>query len=398
MDHAEQVAGPAPVSPETRDWLTTLIGFDTTSHLSNLALIDCVRDYLAGYGVTSQLFFNGDKTKANLYASIGPADRGGYALSGHTDVVPVTGQNWHYDPWGGTQENGRVYGRGACDMKGFIAAALARVPQMVDANLSRPIHLCLSYDEEIGCVGVRSLLAFLSEMAVKPVGCIVGEPTGMRVVSGHKGKLSMRCQVKGHACHSSLAPRGVNAVEAAARIVTFLSDMAVRTQREGPFDYAFDIPHTTIHTGVIHGGNALNIVPSECRFEFEFRHLPGDDPAAYFREVESFALQQLQPAMQAEVTETGFEFEEKSRFPGLDQDPDAEIVALVKRLTGDLEVGKVAFGTEAGGFDAIGIPAAVCGPGHIDQAHKPDEFISLEQLGRCERFLGRLIEELSAHG
>ncbi len=395
MDHAKDGISPAPVSREALDWLTTLIGFDTTSHRSNLALIDCVRDYLAGYGVESQLFFNANKTKANLYATIGPADQGGYALSGHTDVVPVTGQDWHYDPWTATQENGRVYGRGACDMKGFIAVALARVPQMVNADLRRPIHLCLSYDEEIGCVGVRSLLAFLSKTTVKPAGCIVGEPTGMRVVAGHKGKLSMRCQVKGHACHSSLAPRGVNAVEVAARIVTFLSDMAGRTQREGPFDYGFDIPHTTVHTGVIHGGSALNIVPNDCVFEFEFRHLPNDDPATYFQEVESFALQQLQPAMQAKVPETGFEFEEQSRFPGLDQDPDAEIVTLVKRLAGDREVGKVAFGTEGGGFDAVGIPAVVCGPGHINQAHKPDEFVTLEQLGLCEQFMVRLIEDLS---
>ncbi len=396
MDQTKNVASPTPVTQEVRDWLTTLIGFDTTSHRSNLPLIDCVRDYLAGYGVASQLFFNTDNTKANLYATIGPTDQGGYALSGHTDVVPVTGQDWHYDPWGATQENGRVYGRGACDMKGFIAAALARVPQMVNADLSRPIHLCLSYDEEIGCVGVRSLLSFLSETTVKPVACIVGEPTGMRVVTGHKGKLSMRCRVKGHACHSSQAPRGVNAVEAAARIVTFLSDMAAGTQRDGPFDYAFDIAHTTIHTGVIHGGSALNIVPSDCMFEFEIRHLPSDDPAAYFQQVESFALQQLQPAMRAEVPETGFEFEDQSQFPGLDQDPDAEIVTLVKRLTGDREIGKVAFGTEGGGFHAIGIPAVVCGPGHIDQAHKPDEFVTLEQLGRCERFMVRLIEDLSA--
>lgn len=391
----QDLISPAPVSQGVRDWLTTLIGFDTTSHRSNMALIDCVRDYLAGYGVVSQLFFNTDKTKANLYATIGPTDKGGYALSGHTDVVPVTGQAWQYDPWRATHENGRIRGRGACDMKGFIATALAQVPQMVNADLRRPIHLCLSYDEEIGCVGVRSLLAFLSETKVKPVGCIVGEPTGMRIVVGHKGKLSMRCQVKGHACHSSLAPRGVNAVEAAARIVTFLSDMAGVKQREGPFDYGFDIPHTTIHTGVIRGGSALNIVPSECVFEFEFRHLPGDDPAAYLQEVASFALQQLQPAMQAEAPETGFEFEEQSRFPGLDQDPAAEIVALVKRLTGGREVGKVAFGTEGGAFDAIGIPAVVCGPGDIDQAHKADEFVTLKQLGLCEQFMVRLLGDLS---
>ncbi len=395
MDHAGPVDSPTPVSQGVRDWLTRLIGFDTTSHRSNLALIECVRDYLAGYGIESRLFFNTDKTKANLYATIGPADQGGYALSGHTDVVPVTGQDWHYDPWGATQEHERVYGRGACDMKGFIAAALAAVPQVVNANLRQPIHLCLSYDEEIGCVGVRSLLAFLAETTLKPVGCIVGEPTGMRIVAGHKGKLSMRCQVKGHACHSSLAPRGVNAVEAAARIVTLLADMAGRTQREGPFDDAFDIPHTTIHTGVIKGGSALNIVPSSCTFEFEFRHLPSEDPATYFQEVESYALQHLQPVMRAEVAETGFEFVEQSRFPGLDQDPDAEIVALVKRLSGEREVGKVAFGTEGGGFHAVGIPVVVCGPGHIEQAHKPDEFITLEQLGRCERFMVRLIEDLS---
>ncbi len=393
MDHAADTVDRALVSRETCDWLTTLIAFDTTSHRSNLALIDCVRDYLAGYGVASRLFHNTDKTKANLYATIGPTDRGGCALSGHTDVVPVTGQNWRRDPWAATAEDDRIYGRGACDMKGFIAVALAQVPQMVNANLVRPIHLCLSYDEEIGCVGVRSLLAFLSEAAVKPTACIVGEPTGMRVVTGHKGKLSMRCQVKGHACHSSLAPRGVNAVEAAARIVTFLSDMADRIKRDGPFDYAYDIPHTTIHTGMIRGGGALNIVPSDCRFEFEFRHLPDVDPAAYFQQVEAFALQQLQPAMQAEVAETGFEFSELSQFPGLHQDPESAVVALALRLSGERDTGKVAFGTEGGGFDAIGVPAVVCGPGDIDQAHKPDEFVGVEQLVRCERFMRRLIEE-----
>lgn len=380
---------------ETMDVLKTLISFDTTSYRSNLELIDYVREYLKDLGVISTLDFNKEKTKANLYAVIGPQDRRGIALSGHTDVVPVEGQNWTVDPWRLNQKDGLIYGRGTTDMKGFISVVLASVPNMVSAELRKPIHLCLSYDEEIGCLGIRSLLEYLSVQDNRPEACFVGEPTDMEVVIGHKGKLATRCRVKGHACHSSLAPQGVNAVEFAAKVITFLSGMAKRKQQEGPFDDAYDIPHTTIHTGVIHGGTMVNVVPEECEFLFEFRSLPADKPEDMLVEVQNFARDKLEPSMKEINPETGFLWEEDSRFPGLDTAVGAEIVKLAQQFSGSQSVKKVAFGTEAGGFARTGIPAIVCGPGSIQQAHKPDEFVHPAQLVACEKFINNVIGHLS---
>ncbi|MDJ0956668.1 MAG: acetylornithine deacetylase [Arenicellales bacterium] len=380
---------------ETMELLKTLVSFDTTSYRSNLELIDYVREYLNHLGVTSTLDFNKDKTKANLYAVIGPQDRGGIALSGHTDVVPVEGQNWTVDPWQLTQKDNLIYGRGSADMKGFISVVLAAVPNMMSVTLNKPIHLCLSYDEEIGCLGVRSLLEYLSTQDNRPQACFVGEPTNMDVVIGHKGKLATRCRVKGHACHSSLAPQGVNAVEFAAKIITYLSGMAKRKQQDGPFDEAYDVPHTTVHTGVIHGGTMVNVVPEECEFIFEFRNLPTDDPENMLIEVQKFARDKLEPAMKEVDPETGFLWEEESRFPGLDTAVDAEVAKLAQRFSGSRSARKVAFGTEAGGFARTGIPAVVCGPGSIQQAHKPDEFIHPAQLIACERFVDEVIHHLS---
>ncbi len=380
----------------TVDMLKALVSFDTTSYRSNLDLIDYVNGYLKGHGVDTRLDFNTDKTKANLYAVIGPADRGGVVLSGHTDVVPVEGQAWTLDPWRMCEKEGRYYGRGTTDMKGFIAVVLAAVPRLLNAPLSESVHICLSYDEEVGCVGVRSLLQYLSRQDNRPRICFVGEPTGMDVVIGHKGKLTTRCRVKGHACHSSLAPQGVNAVEYAAKAITYLSGMARRKEQEGPFDEIYDVPHTTIHTGVIQGGTMVNVVPEECRFLFEFRNLPADSPRDLLEEVQLFAREKLEPGMKAINPETGFSWEEDSSFPGLDTDPGAAVVDLARRFSGSTECRKVAFGTEAGGFDRIGIPAIVCGPGSIQQAHKPDEFIEASQLAACERFVDKLIEHLTA--
>ena len=380
---------------ETMDMLRTLVSFDTTSYRSNLELIDYVHEYLKDLGVTPTLDFNKDKTKANLYAIIGPQDVGGIALSGHTDVVPVEGQNWTLDPWQLTYKDNLIYGRGSTDMKGFISVVLAAVPNMVSAALRKPIHLCLSYDEEIGCLGVRSLLEYLSAKDNRPQTCFVGEPTNMEVVIGHKGKLATRCRVKGHACHSSLAPQGVNAVEFAAKVVTYLSGMAKRKQQEGPFDEAYDVPHTTVHTGVIHGGTMLNVVPEECEFLFEFRNLPMDDPEDMLAEVQKFAQDKLEPAMKRINPETGFLWEEESRFPGLDTVADAEVTKLAQRFSNSRLTKKVAFGTEAGGFAKTGIPAVVCGPGSIQQAHKPDEFIHPEQLVACEKFIDKVVNYLS---
>ena len=380
---------------ETMDLLKTLVSFNTTSYNSNLEFIDYVRSYLKDLGVTSILDFNKEKTKANLYAVIGPQDRRGIALSGHTDVVPVEGQNWTVDPWQLSQKDGLLYGRGTTDMKGFISVVLASVPSMVSNELRKPVHLCFSYDEEIGCLGVRSLLKYLSVQDNRPEACFVGEPTDMEVVIGHKGKLATRCRVKGHACHSSLAPQGVNAVEFAAKVITYLSGMAKRKQTEGPFDHAYDIPHTTIHTGVIRGGTMVNVVPSECEFLFEFRNLPMDAPEEMLADVQKFARDKLEPAMKAIDPETGFLWEEESRFPGLATAIDAEVVKLAQRFSGSQSTKKVAFGTEAGGFDRTGIPAIVCGPGSIQQAHKPDEFVHPAQLVACERFIDSVIHHLS---
>ncbi|MFQ6018622.1 MAG: acetylornithine deacetylase, partial [Kiloniellaceae bacterium] len=373
-----------------------LVAFDTTSRNSNLELIHYVRDYLAGLGVRSHLTYDDDKRKANLYATLGPGDKGGIALSGHTDVVPVDGQDWSGDPWTVAERDGRLYGRGSCDMKGFIAVALAHAPKFLARELERPIHLCLSYDEEVGCLGVPRLLEFLAAQPVRPMACIVGEPTDMKVTVGHKGRLSCRCRVRGLERHSALAPRGVNAIEAAAKVIARLAEMAARKAEEGPFDEDYDVPHSTVHTGVIEGGTALNIVPAECTFEFEFRCLEADDPQALLAEIQAYAHEELEPAMKAIAPQAGFTWARESFFPGLDLDPDAEVVALVKALTGANTTGKVAFGTEAGLFQDSGIPAVICGPGSIEQAHKPDEFVSLEQVALCERFMSRLLDRISA--
>lgn len=371
-----------------------LIAFDTTSRNSNLDLIHYVRDYLADLGVAVSLVHDAEGRKANLYATLGPGDRPGIALSGHTDVVPIDNQDWHRDPWQVSEHDGRLFGRGTSDMKSFIAVALAHAPRFLEGELETPLHLCFSYDEEVGCKGVPRLLDFLASQPVKPAMCVVGEPTEMKVVTGHKGKSSICCHVRGKEAHSSLAPYGVNAVNAAARVVGFIADLAARKAAEGPFDHDFDVPYTTVHTGTIEGGTQLNIVPGHCRFEFEFRYLPQDDPAALLDEVKRYAEAEVAPAMQAIDPATGFTWEQLSGFPGLDLAPDAEVITLAKALSGGNDTGKVAFGTEAGLFDHSGIPTVVCGPGSIDQAHKPDEFIALEQVALCERFMERLEERL----
>ncbi|MGO1120765.1 acetylornithine deacetylase [Rhodovibrionaceae bacterium A322] len=377
------------------DLISRLIAFDTTSRNSNLELIHDVRDYLADLGIESHLVHNEEGSKANLYCTIGPKDVPGIALSGHTDVVPIDGQEWSKDPWQVSEEDGKLFGRGSCDMKSFIAVCLAFAPKFQAASLSMPVHFCFSFDEEVGCKGVRPLLAFLAQQPVKPRLAIIGEPTDMQVITGHKGKLTQTCHVSGFECHSSLAPQGVNAVQYAAKLVTHLTEMAERKSKEGPFDHDYDVPHTTIHTGVISGGTAINIVPKDCEFTFEFRLLPEDDGEALFQEVKDYAYQELLPAMQAVQPSTNITFEEYSSFPPLDTPLDHEVVALAKALTGANSTSKVAFGTEAGLFSHAGIPAVICGPGSIEQAHKPDEFIALDQIAQCEAFMERLIEHLT---
>jgi len=389
---------PNTLMPDLRslDLIRKLIAFDTTSRESNLELIAFIQDYLAGFGVESLLVHNEDNTKANLYATLGDESKAGIMLSGHTDVVPVDGQAWDSDPFQVTEKDAKLYGRGTADMKSFIAIVLAYVPVFLERGLTTPIHLAFSYDEEIGCIGVRRLIDKLKDMPVKPAMCIVGEPTSMQVVTGHKGKRSFTARVRGLESHSALAPKGVNAVEYAAELVTYLKNMARRIERDGPFDDLYEVTYTTVHTGVIAGGVQLNIVPRSCRVEFEFRYLAIDDPQALETEIRSYARETLEPLMHAVHPDTGIDIECYNDMPGLELNADEDVVTFVKALAGRNDHAKVAFGTEAGLFHTrIGIPTVVCGPGDIAVAHKPNEFISLDQVARAEKFMRRLADQVS---
>lgn len=382
--------------PSSIDLIKKLISFDTTSRNSNLELINFIRDYLKGLGIESLLVPDETGTKANLYATLGPMDRPGILLSGHTDVVPIDGQEWDSDPFDVIEKDLKLFGRGTCDMKSFVAICLAYAPKFLERGLETPIHFAFSHDEEVGCVGVRSLVTKLTnEIRPKPMMCIVGEPTSMQVIIGHKGKLSYKCIVRGLEAHSSLAPQGVNAVEYAAELIAYLKGMARQIQKDGPFDDVYDITHTTVHTGTVHGGTALNIVPKDCSFEFEFRCIAGHDGHELFEKVKRHAHEILEPEMKAIDPSAGFKFEELSAIEGLDIDPGEEVVTLAKTLAGRNDHAKVAFGTEAGLFQQdAGIPTVVCGPGGIDQAHKPNEFVALEQIDKCHVFFDKLMDHV----
>jgi acetylornithine deacetylase len=291
------------------------------------------------------------------------------------------------------QADGRLYGRGTADMKSFIALCLALAPEFLARGLETPLHFSFSYDEEIGCVGVRRLIADMAGLPFRPQLCIVGEPTGMKVIAGHKGKKSLRCHVHGKECHSALA-EGVNAVEAAAEVVAHIKGMQRRIRRDGPFDPAYDPPYTTLHTGVIQGGRALNIVPRDCWFDFEIRALPDQDSDGLYAEILRYAGEQVEPEMKSVDPATGFDFQVMNDTPGFDLPDDHPAVRFVTGLTGDNATGRVSFGTEGGLFNRAGVPTVVCGPGHIEQAHKPDEFITLEQVAAGEAFLRRLMEHV----
>ncbi|MDH0334289.1 acetylornithine deacetylase [Metapseudomonas otitidis] len=378
------------------DLLERLVAFPTVSRDSNLALIGFIRDYLAGHGVASELFLNAEGTKANLFATLGPGDRGGVVLSGHTDVVPVDGQAWTRDPFRLSESEGRLYGRGTADMKGFIASVLAAVPAFLAQPLRLPVHLAFSYDEEVGCLGVRSLLDALAQRPNRPRLCLIGEPTELRPVLGHKGKLAMRCQVHGAACHSAYAPQGVNAIEYAARLIGHLGEIGEELARPEHHDPRFDPPYSTVQIGLIEGGRALNIVPAECRFDFEVRALPGFDARQVATRLDRYAQAELVPRMQAVQPGTGIRFEPLGSYPGLATDAASEAAELVALISGSRDFGTVAFGTEGGLFHEAGIPTVVCGPGSMDQGHKPDEFVTLAQLEACDAMLLRLAEHLRA--
>ena len=390
------MATPHAGAPVSVEMIRKLVGFPTVSRDSNLELIHFVRDRLAALGAEARLTYNDERSKANLFAKLGPRGKPGIVLSGHTDVVPVDGQAWDTDPFCVVEKDGKLYGRGTSDMKSFVAVVLALAPEFAQRGLKTPIHFSFSYDEEVGCIGVGRLIADLAQAGIKPQSCIVGEPTLMRPVIAHKGKKGFRCNVRGFACHSAYAPMGVNAVEAAAEAVAFLKSMARRHRDQGPYDRGFDVAHTTVHTGVMRGGTALNIVPHECTFDFEFRHLPGDDPDALFAEFRNYLDTSLVPEMRAVHADSGFEIVPLSVLPALDNGPEMEVVGLAQELSGNSDIGKVSYGTEGSQFQRAGIPTVVCGPGSIEQAHKPNEYVAIEQVEKCEQFIRRLMNHVCA--
>jgi acetylornithine deacetylase len=384
-----------PPSDATVEMIRRLIGFDTVSRNSNLGLIEWVRDYLKDLGVESRLTYDAEGGKANLFATLGDPDTAGLVLCGHTDVVPVDGQPWDTDPFRAELREGRIYGRGSCDMKSFIACTLAWAPQLLRAGLRQPLHLAFTYDEEVGCVGVTTLLQDLKQAGIRPSGCIIGEPTGMQVMTAHKGMRVYRCCVRGVEAHSSLAPLAVNAIEYAARLVSFIRGLTDELRTAGNRDEKFAVPFTTLQTGTISGGTATNIVPRDCEFQFDMRYLPGSDPGELFGRIERYAEHSLVPEMRAVSKETGIRLELVADAPDLDTAEDDRMAYLGMQLAGNNALGRVGFATDGGHFHRAGIPTIVVGPGSIDQAHKPNEYIDLEQVAQCEHFLTRLGETLA---
>ncbi len=381
----------------TLDILEKLVAFDTTSRNSNIPCADWIVDYLAGHGIETEVFVNAEGDKHNLYAIIGPKDVPGFVLSAHTDVVPVDGQPWSTDPFKLVVKDGKAYGRGACDMKGFLACTLAMVPAMIKANLKTPIHLAYSYDEEVGCTGVRDMLEHLAPREPKPVAAFIGEPSSMQVIIGHKGGQRVVCKVAGKSAHSSLAPLGVNAIEYGARLVAKIKDMAEAQEASGARDMLYDVPHSTLHTGIFTGGTSPNIVPHHAEISFECRNISADDAMTYINEIIRYAREELEPRMKRIDPAAGFTFELRPNLPALETAPEHLAVTMAKRLAGRNDHAKVAYGTEASLFQNMaGIPSVVVGPGDIDQAHKPDEWILVSDLEKCNGFIRRLIDECRA--
>jgi acetylornithine deacetylase len=376
-------------------YLEKLVAFQTVSRESNLELIAYVQNVLNGFGVQSQLVHNEDKTKANLWATIGPSDIGGVALSAHTDVVPVAGQNWSSDPFHLVKRDGNLYGRGSADMKGFVACCLTMAEQAATRKLKTPIHLAFSYDEEIGCIGVRRLIDMMKMLPFRPRFCIVGEPTMLQVVTAHKGKLGYRVSAHGLEAHSSLAPIGVNAIYMACDLIAEIRRIQQDIADHGARDGDYEVAYTTLHVGKMSGGEVMNIVPNHASFDFEIRYLPQDDGVAIAQRI-SDAAELIAQKFRAVFIDARFTFADLQSYPALDTPVDSEIVNFVRTLTGGNSTGKITFGTEGGLFQKeLGIPAVVCGPGNIAVAHKPDEYISEAQMGLCDVMLQRLIEKLT---
>ncbi|MEM7098545.1 MAG: acetylornithine deacetylase [Pseudomonadota bacterium] len=390
MTVSTPTAGVSPPRYTPRQMLEKLVSFPTESADSNLSLIQFVEEYLHAYGISSHRVASDCGLKANLYATFGPNEPGGVALSGHTDVVPVKGQDWHSDPYELTERDGLLYGRGTCDMKAFSAIALALVPEMHE--LKRPIHLALSYDEEIGCLGAPRLIETIKEKLPPIRAVIVGEPTSMRVVTGHKSILHFDTEIFGHEAHSSQQQRGVSAVMVAGRLINWLGERQRANAENADPECTFEPPYSTLHCGVVQGGTAHNITARHCQFVTDIRSLPGEDPNDYLREYEAFVRQVVEPQMQAISPDTRIEIKVHANVPGFAALEEAEAIQLAKQLSGQNTVEVVPYAAESGQFQEAGFSVAMCGPGSIDQAHQPNEYISMAQLEEGTEFMRRLIE------
>ncbi len=377
--------------------LGKLVTFDTTSRNSNLELIEFIRSELDGIGVESRLTFNSEKTKANLWATIGNSDKredskGGVVLSGHTDVVPVDGQEWRSDPFKLEEREGRLYGRGSADMKGFIACALAHAKRMSKAELKTPIHFAFSYDEEVGCIGVHGLIEDMRQNLPTPLAVIVGEPTSMQIIGGNKGSQGYFTTIHGIDGHSSLPHLGANAIMAAGRIIAFLYEMQERLKKSADPKNGFDPYYTTIDCGLIEGGTAANIIPAHCKFHWGFRNIPQDDVDMLVKEVMDFIRLEIEPGLKATSEQAGVSHVRRHNVPGLSPDGQSPAEMLIRHLTGLNESGRVSYGTEAGLFQQAGVPGVIFGPGSIEQAHLADEFIATDQMKACHDFMIKLTD------
>lgn len=381
---------------DMRAILERLVAFDTVSSRPNIDLMHFVRDLLADAGIASVLIPDAQGGKANLYATVGPEGVGGVMLSGHTDVVPVEGQAWTKPPFALTEADGRFYGRGTTDMKGFVACAITAMLDAARRPLAVPLHLALSHDEEVGCMGVRSMIDMLDRAPVRPRFCIVGEPTSMQVATGHKGKIALRATCTGREGHSALAPLALNALHLAADFLGAVRALQAEVAAKGPFDGDYDVAYTTIHVGKMAGGVQVNIVPNLATLDFEIRSLAEDDPDRLIARLREAAEAIVAP-LRADFPEAAIAVERLWDYPGLGTPSDAGVVNFVKALTGANGTIKVAFGTEGGLFSQrLGIPTVICGPGSMAQGHKPDEYVSLDQMARCQAMLGALVDRLEA--
>lgn len=379
------------------EWLSKLVSFDSTSRNSNLDLIAEIQDFFDAEGLKSRLTKDVTGKKANIFATLPAADgstEGGIVLSGHTDVVPVDGQQWETDPFGAIIKDERVYGRGTSDMKGFIAVTLTLLPEFKKMQLAKPLHFAFSYDEEVGCHGAAVMIADLVKNGIKPEGCIVGEPTELRPVIAHKGIHLFRCRVHGRAAHSSLTHQGCNAIEYAARLICRIRDWADQIKEQGPFDPHYDVPFTTLSTNTIQGGNACNTIPASCEFFFEFRNLPSVDPQQILKPIKAYLNEDLLPRIRQEYPEACLELDAIAGVPAFEAVDAAPLTQLLRQLRQENQSFKVAYATEAGLFQKAGIPTILCGPGNIEQAHRANEYIAIEQLIACEKVLRDLAKSL----